>query len=88
MKVQKIKFKEQEFILSSPKANDSPITTVKTFQNGECSYAHLYRDNGKVMRFHKQIGTIDDIEFGEFIEIEIHEAEFVNGILGQSWPWG
>lgn len=86
VQVQKIKFNGLDFILTDPNEEDSPIATIKTFQSGECSYAHLHRDSGKIMRFYKQIGTIDDIEFGEFIDIEMNLAKFFAGIGGETWP--
>ncbi len=69
--VQKIKFKGNDFILTIPEGNDSPIATIKQYQAGECSYAHLYRKSGRVIRFGVRIGTIEDIEFGELTEIEV-----------------
>lgn len=84
--VQEIKFKGSDFILTTPDENDSPIATIKTYQKGECSYAHLYRNNGKIMRFRNQIGTIEDIEFGDLIEIEVNCAEAFTGLFGSTWP--
>ncbi len=84
--VQKITFQDQEFILTTPDDKDSPIATIEQFQKGECSYAHLYRDSGRVMRFRKQIGTINDIKFGERIEIEIDLFDAIGGLCGNTWP--
>ena len=93
MEVQKIKFNGLDFILTSPGESDSPIATIKTYQKGECPYAHLYTKNsnglnsGKIMRFRQQIGTIDDIEFGEIIEIEVDPTQGFAGLMGNTWPW-
>lgn len=84
-KVQKIKFNNLDFILPTYDKDSSAIATIKQYQNGECSYAHLFFDSGKIMQFHKEIGTIDDIEFGEVIEIEVEASEFLAGILGETW---
>lgn len=84
--VQKIKLNGLDFILTTPNDDDSPITTIDTYKRGECGYAHLYRNANKIMRFRQQIGTIENIEFGEMIEIEIDNAEFATGLLGSSWP--
>lgn len=84
MQVQKIKFLNRDFIL--PEGNkESPIVTLEDYQAGECGYAHLYPD-GQISRFGERVGTIDDIEFGDFIEIEVDIAEFVDGLMGDTWP--
>lgn len=83
--VQKIKFKGLDFILTTPDEDDSPIATIETYKKGECSYAHLFRNNGKIMRFCNKIGTVEDIEFGEFVEIEIDTEEAFMGLFGDSW---
>ncbi len=83
--VQKIKFKGLDFILIMPEDDDSAIATIEAFQKGECSYAHFYRDKGVIIQLQNQIGTTEDIEFGEMIEIEIDDGEFMEGILGNSW---
>lgn len=83
--VQEIQFQGKDFILTSPNGSDSPIATIKEFQNGDCSFAHFYRGSGKIMRFHEQIGTIDDIEFGEFIDIEVDILEVITGLFGRTW---
>lgn len=91
-RVQKIRFKGLDFILATPDDTDSAISIIDTYKKGECSYAHLFRKNsesqfaGKIMRFCQQIGTPDDIEFGEYIEIEIDEAKFATGLMGGTWP--
>lgn len=84
-KVQKIIFKGLDFILTTPEDENSPITTIEDYQQGKCSYAHFWRSTGIIRRFGQQVGSIDDIEFGEFIEIEVDEAECLGGLLGDSW---
>lgn len=85
-KVQKIRFNGLDFILTDPDSNNSSVSTIKAFQKGECSYAHFYRDSGKVMRLGEQIATVDDIEFGEYIEVDVDLAVFVSGLIGNTWP--
>ena len=91
-RMQKIRFNGLDFILPDPDGTDSPIATLDAYKKGECSYAHLHRKNsksidaGKIMQFGQQIGVIDDIEFGDFIEIEIDNSEFIEGLLGNTWP--
>lgn len=86
--VQKIKFKGTDYILTSPRSNDSPIATISQFQNGKCSFAHFYREENVVLHYGHKIGTSDDIEFGEIIEIEMFPAKFFAGILGDTWSGG
>lgn len=91
MKVQKIRFNGEDFILTSPEDDDSPIATIESFQAGECSFAHVYKeaskkpDAGKIMRFGKQIGAESDVELGEFIEIDLNVTDYMRGIVGDSW---
>lgn len=85
-KVQKIKFQGLDFILTDPDDEDSPITTIGQYQNGEVSYAHLFRSTGQIMQFQQEIGKIDEIEFGDIIEIEMAASQFLAGIFGDSWP--
>ena len=87
MEVREIKFKGLNFILTSPQADDSPIATKEQFKTGSCSYAHLYGESGRIMQFGNQIGGIDDIEFGEMVEIEVDPIVSLRGFLGSSWPF-
>lgn len=86
-KVQKIRFNNLDFILPDYDEEQSSICTIKQYQNGELSYAHLYRNTGKIMQYYKVIGTIDDIEFGEIIEIEMDYANAFAGLFGETWPF-
>ena len=73
MKTMKIKFQNKEYWLIGVKSG--PIATPYQYQHGLCSYAHLC-ENGEIMRFHKQIGTVDDIEFlGEVPKSETKLAD-------------
>jgi len=51
---------ESDLFLIKEDAFEGPIATKEQYENCECSFAHLTRD-GRVMRFCKQIGTIDDL---------------------------
>ena len=81
MNVQKIKFNGLNFILPNGKV-DSPIVTINEYKQGNISYAHLCPD-GTIIQHGSQIGTIDDIEFGEFIDIDVDTYTFIDGLL--SW---
>ena len=89
--VQKIRFNGLDFILTNPDESNSPIATVSTFKKGKCSYAHLYKRNsrsehaGKIMQNLRQIGVVEDIEFGEFVEIEVDPLEVLMGTFGNTW---
>ena len=87
MEVREIKFNGLDFILTSPQSEDSPIATKEQFKTGSCSYAHLYGESERVMQFGNQIGTIDDIEFGEMVELEVDPIVALIGFLGSSWPF-
>lgn len=87
MKVQKVKFNGLDFIMPDGRNESGPIVTIEAFKKGECSYAHFYPSRNVIMQFHQQIGTIDDIEFGEFIEIEVDVSEFIEGLCGNTWPF-
>ena len=67
--MQKIKFKNQDFILMGDKEMGGSIATEHQYQNFEESFAYLTND-GRVLRYRQQIGTVDDIEFGEECNIE------------------
>ena len=47
-------------------ADGGPLTTEARFVNGQISVAHLERD-GRVMQYHRQIGTRADIEVLEVV---------------------
>jgi len=58
--VYNIKFKGKKFLLIGD-LTDGAIATKEQYESFETSYAHLCAD-GKVKRFHKIIGTKDDIK--------------------------
>lgn len=40
------------------------------------------------MQFNKQIGTVEDIEFGEIVELEMDYEKALGGILySDTWPF-
>lgn len=84
--VQEIRFNGLAFIITGTDKH-GPIATKKQYQNGECSYAHLYPD-GRIVQFNKQIGTVEDIEFGEIVELEMDYEKALGGILySDTWPF-
>lgn len=50
----------QEFFLIKEDKMEGPIATKEQYENCQCSFAHLQFD-GKIMRFHEEIGTIGDL---------------------------
>lgn len=58
----RIMFKGKEYLLISGSLEHSAIATKEQYENFECSYAHLFPD-GKIRRFNKVIGDVNDIEF-------------------------
>jgi len=63
--VQKIRFGRNDYLL----INEGAIATEEQYRNGEDSFAHLYPD-GRIWRYGEVIGTKDEIEFGEFVDIQ------------------
>ena len=53
----KIKFQGKEYFLIN-----GAIATKKQYENFLPSYAHLF-ENGEILRYGKQIGSKDDIEY-------------------------
>lgn len=64
--MRRIRFQGQEWLLVGDR--DGAITTEAWYQAGECSYAHLFPD-GAILRFGEEIGRIDEVEFGDPVEI-------------------
>ena len=56
----RIRFKGKRYLLIGDMENGGAIATKKQYENGNVSYAYLFRD-GKVRRFTETIGTRDDI---------------------------
>lgn len=66
-KIRRIKWLGKDLILLGE--TDGPIATEEQYKTGHCSLGHLYPD-GNISVFGQQVGTKEDIEFGEFIELE------------------
>jgi hypothetical protein len=82
----KILFDDKEYVFVGGSLNKGgAITTQDDYENGRCSFAHLCED-GKILRFNSQIGTIDDIT----IIGEVKPNVSINSLLGMftdpSWP--
>lgn len=57
----KIVFKNKHyFLIDGDLEKGGAIATKEQYENGECSYAHLYPD-GNIRRFNEIIGTKDEI---------------------------
>lgn len=80
IKVQKIKFKGNDYVLVN-----GAIVTPKAFTQGKCGFAHL-GDDGIIRRYHTIIGNKNDIEFLGEITVDVNVLEFFDGILGDTWP--
>ena len=59
MNPKRIRFQGKEWLLTDWPSG--AITTDEAYTDGQPSYAHLYED-GRVMRWRRQIGVIWDIE--------------------------
>ena len=60
------------------------IATEEQYRNGLRSYGHLFPD-GRIMRLHEQIGTREDIQWGEQITIEPTMEAMVSLCCGLGW---
>jgi hypothetical protein len=83
MKDKKIIFNDEEYVLIATFFPGSPIAKEDDFRHGRPSFAHL-QDDGRILRYREQIGTIDDIEIiDEDYKIEVAD-DFCLGVL----QWG
>lgn len=63
-----------DYLLIGSLEDGGPIATKEAYEKFECSYAYLMPD-GKIMRFHEQIGSRDDIEvLKEKVEVSPNPA--------------
>jgi hypothetical protein len=62
--IMKIRFKGNNYLLIGDLKSGGAIATEEQYANFEESYAHLC-GNGNIMRYHRIIGTRDDIEVVE-----------------------
>ena len=80
-----IKFKGKRYYLIGDLESGGAIATKDQYENGECSYAHLY-ENGDIMRFREKIGERKDIEvISKNLDIKPKPDAFL-GLLGDTWP--
>lgn len=79
--MRKVRFQGKEFLLTGD--NDGALTTEELYVEGRCSYAHLMPD-GRIMRFLKQIGAKEDLEFLE--EVDAPEPT-LGGLLNLLKGW-
>ncbi len=80
----KVRFQGADYILV-----EGALTTVERYEQGLCSYAHMYED-GKVRRFREVIGSADEIETVGECEAEppdLGEA-FCEMLSGYPWVKG
>lgn len=57
-----IRFKDEKYLLVGNVEEGGAIATQQDYENGDVSFAHLGPD-GTIRRFHKAIGTVNEIEF-------------------------
>ena len=62
--LQQVLFKDKTlWLVADPGKRDGPLCNVpEEYEHGRVGYAHLRKD-GKITRFHENIGTLDDLEF-------------------------
>jgi hypothetical protein len=60
--IEKIKFKNRDYLLIGNRSDGGAIATEECFENFEQSFAHLM-PNKNILRFGVKIGTIKDIIF-------------------------
>ncbi len=88
----KLKFQDKEYILiGGVDDKDGAIATVEQYTQGQCSFAHLLPD-GRIVKRKEQIGVIDDIEFGDTIEIELNNMQesisrLIDNFVGGKEGW-
>ena len=78
-----IKFQDEEYLFGGDSLDESGfIAKREVFENGECSYAHYYPDQG-VMRFQERIGGREDIEI--LGNATVGEPDLLNMLTHPSW---
>jgi hypothetical protein len=81
-----IKFQNEEYVFTGESLEEGgSIARLEDFENGRCSFAHLFPD-GNISRFGMLIGTREDIEIIGNCDPNITEHAF-EGFLGSSWPF-
>lgn len=77
----KCKFHEQELYLIDGNTIDSPLASAEDYRNGIVGYAHVF--NGKIMRYGKEIGTVEELEVLEEVEdLDMSTEGMARNILG------
>ena len=86
--VKRIKLHGNEYVFTGATLEEGgAIATEQVYKAGECSYAHLFED-GTILRFQEQIGTVQDIEVLEdaiAIDIEDPLALMLTILTHPSW---
>ena len=79
-----IRFKDADFVLGGDLKTGGAIATLDDFENGRCSYAHLFKD-GTIKRFKKVIGSVEDIEVTGECEPEMGLDSIIGVFTDSSW---
>jgi len=80
-----IRFKGEEYLFDGDSLDEEGfIAKREDFENGICSFAHYFPDQG-VMRFGDQIGTRADIEILGDAHAEIDGDAIANVLFHPSW---
>lgn len=80
-----IKFQDKDYVFVDGPGVGGAIATLDDFENGRCSYAHLYPD-GTIKRFNQVIGSVDDIEITGSCEPTLSRDALRNLFTHPSWP--
>jgi len=78
--VQQIRFDGEGWIMTKGNA----ITTPDDYRDFAESYAHYFPIEGVIRRYGNQIGTTEDIWFGEVVE---HDGPTVEGFIANAFDW-
>ena len=83
-----IKFKGKQYLFVGESLDESaPIATKKQYQNGLCSYAHYYPNEG-ISRFGIKIGECSDIQVLKDVEVKPNLPKaFFNILESPTWPF-
>ena len=75
--MRKIRWRGVEYLLTGN--DEGAITTEERYRAGIVSIAHLFPD-GRIMQHREQVGTRDDIEFGEEVNVRLTLNEMFDGV--------
>lgn len=80
-----IRFQDTDFVLCGDLESGGAIATQDNYENGRCSYAHLF-ENGAIKRFNRVIGFVDDIKVTGDCDPNVGIHSVVGVFTDPSWP--